>query len=202
MNNQTLFTEPAPDFAGYIFDLDGTLVDSMPQHFAAWNKAMAEVDLPLFSEADFYACGGRSGVEIVTQIAAELERSDIDPEKVSARKRELYVEEMQLTPVRPIEPVVEFARRQKGNVPIAIATGSMLSGAQKTLAQAGLSDLFDVIVTPEDVVLGKPAPDIFLKAAERLGVDPKQCCVFEDADPGVVAARAAGMEVVRIPRIS
>lgn len=192
------FDEPVKSYAAYIFDLDGTLVDSMPHHFVAWNKAMAEARLPIFDEDDFYAMGGRSGVDIVAEMAEELGRDDIDPEQVATQKRNFYLEEMSRVPVRMIDAVVAFARRHKGIVPMAIATGSMRSGAIKTLESAGIDDLFDVIITPEDVVHGKPAPDMFLLAAELLGANPADCCVFEDADPGIEAACAAGMDYVRV----
>lgn len=102
---------------------------------------------------------------------------------------------------QPIREVVEFVH-SLGDAPKAIATGSAMPGASRTLAAAGLSGLFDVILTPDEVEHGKPAPDMFLKAAELLGVSPDRCVVFEDAEPGMKAAAAAGMDCVQVRRPS
>src|SRR5690606_15549192 len=94
-----------------------------------------------------------------------------------------------------------FARRVAATHPVSIATGGMREVALPSLRATGLGDLFSIVVTPADVApgRGKPHPDMFLLAAERMGVPPSQCLVFEDAEPGIVAARAAGMQVVHVP---
>lgn len=191
---------PSVVYGGYIFDLDGTLVDSMPTHLVAWNRALAEVGMPPFIEEEYYSWGGRSAVDIVEELAAREGRVDIDPQKVAVLKRHYYMSLLEECPALPIEGVVDFARAQKGRVPMAIATGSALEGALKTLEGAGLSGFFDIIVTPAEVQEGKPAPDMFLLAAARMGVEASSCCVFEDALPGIAAAKAAGMDVVIVGR--
>ena len=100
-----------------------------------------------------------------------------------------------------IEPVANFARQIALTKPVAIVTGGGPEIAYPALDATGLRDLFSVVVTPEDVPAGrgKPWPDMFLLAAERLGVPANQCLVFEDAMPGVKAAKAAGMQVVMVP---
>lgn len=189
---------PEHEYGGYIFDLDGTLVDSMPQHFEAWKKALKEVNLPVFDEDTYYSMGGRAAADIVEEMARDLGRTDIDPDAVAVSKRGFYFQQLEETPPKPIKRVVDFARSLKSRKPIAIATGSALPGAVATLRAAGLEDLFDIIVTPEDVVHGKPAPDMFLLAADKMGVAPGDCVVFEDADPGIEAAKQAGMDYVRV----
>lgn len=191
---------PRAVYDGYIFDLDGTLVDSMPTHLVAWNRALADVGMPPFIEAEYYSWGGRSAVDIVEELAAREGRVDIEPQKVAVLKRRYYMSLLEECPALPIEEVVAFVRAQRGRVPMAIATGSALEGAEKTLAGAGLAGFFDIIVTPADVKEGKPAPDMFLLAAARMGVAASSCCVFEDALPGIVAAKAAGMDVVIVGR--
>lgn len=191
---------PRKEYAGYIFDLDGTLVDSMPQHYLAWEKALRDVGLPLFSEEVYYSMGGRSATDIVAEMAAEQGRTDIDPEAVAVSKRMYYFSQLRDTPAPPITEVVEFVRARLGRVPMSIATGSALPGALETLKCAGLEDVFDIIVTPADVVEGKPAPDMFLLAAQKMGVPASECCVFEDAEPGVEGAKKAGMDYVRVSR--
>jgi HAD superfamily hydrolase (TIGR01509 family) len=123
------------------------------------------------------------------------------PVGVAERKEDIYREELAATPVSPIAPVVAFARRVALTHPVAIATGGTPDVAFPSLRAAGLDELFKVVVTPLDVApgRGKPFPDMYLEAARRIGVDPARCLVFEDAEPGVVAARAAGMQVVRVP---
>ncbi len=190
---------PTREFGGYIFDLDGTLIDSMPVHYRAWDRAMQEVGIPGTLDEDlFYSLGG-----VPTRRVAELMGIHygitVDADAVYHRKEALYLE--LVTEVRLIEPVVAIARRVAATLPHAIATGGTPDVALPSLEAAGLRALFDIVVTPLDVApgRGKPAPDMFLLAAERMKVAPADCIVFEDAIPGIEAARAAGMTVVRVP---
>lgn len=190
---------PREQFDGYIFDLDGTLVDTMPLHYRAWDEAMRQVGLTqTLSEDLFYAMGG-----IPTRRVAELFGQhyglQLDPDKVTHVKEQLY---LRLIPeVKLIEPVAEFARRVAINRPRAIATGGTPDIALPALENAGLRSIFDIVITPLDVPpgRGKPAPDMFLLAAKRMGVAPEKCLVFEDAEPGIQGALAAGMKVVHVP---
>jgi beta-phosphoglucomutase-like phosphatase (HAD superfamily) len=97
-----------------------------------------------------------------------------------------------------VEPVLEIARRHRGILPMAIATGGSRPGIPTVLRHLGIYDWFGAIVTSEDVVRQKPAPDIFLEAARQLGVDPSQCRGFEDTDLGMESIRAAGMEAIDV----
>jgi len=103
--------------------------------------------------------------------------------------------------VMPIEPVVNVIREYDGKLPMAVATGGFRHICHKTLDVLGLRHKFKAIVTAEDVTHGKPSPDIFLEAARQLGVDPKLCLAFEDANLGVQAAEAAGMQVVDVRKL-
>ena len=125
----------------------------------------------------------------------------MDAESTAADKRRIYLEMLEKEGMQPIQEVVEFVH-SLGDAPKAIATGSAMPGASRTLAAAGLSGLFDVILTPDEVEHGKPAPDMFLKAAELLGASPDRCVVFEDAEPGMKAAAAAGMDCIQVRRPS
>ena len=190
---------PQRAFAGYIFDLDGTLIDSMPVHYRAWDAAMREAGIPGKLDEDlFYGLGG-----VPTRQVAELMGQHygitLDPEQVEHRKEVLYMECLQ--EVTLIEPVVAFAREVALTAKVAIATGGGPEVAHPALAAAGLAELFPIVITPADVApgRGKPHPDMFLEAARRLGLAPGECLVFEDAEPGVQAAQAAGMAVVRVP---
>lgn len=193
---------PEKKYEGYIFDLDGTLVDSMPLHYKAWRKALARAGAPdsVFREEEFYSCGGKSANDVVSFLNGRYGLV-MDAASTAADKRRIYLELLEEEGMEPIREVVEFVH-SLGDAPKAIATGSAIPGASRTLAAAGLSDLFDVILTPEDVEHGKPAPDMFLKAAELLGAAPDRCVVFEDAAPGIRAAAAAGMDCIQVRRAS
>jgi beta-phosphoglucomutase family hydrolase len=189
---------PAGPFAGYIFDLDGTLVDTMPLHYRAWDEAMRRAGLPHpLDEELFYSLGGVP-TRRVAELFGEHYRLPVDAEKVFHEKEALFLD--MRAEMRLIEPVAEFARAaaQRG-APVAVASGGPRDIVRQTLDHMQLRSLFPVVITPEDVVHGKPAPDMFLLAAKRLGVAPQECLVFEDAEPGIAAAVAAGMRWVRVP---
>jgi beta-phosphoglucomutase family hydrolase len=188
---------PPGDFAGYIFDLDGTLVDTMPLHYRAWDEAMRAVGLrcPLDEEL-FYSLGGVPTLKVAELIAAHYKLT-IDPHAVFDHKEALF--KALQKDAKLIEPVVTIARRVAVTHPVSIASGGPRDIVRRSLELAGLASLFKVVVTPEDVVRGKPAPDMFLLAAKKMGVAPGKCLVFEDAEPGMQAAVAAGMKFVRVP---
>jgi HAD superfamily hydrolase (TIGR01509 family) len=193
---------PTGDFGAYLFDLDGTLIDSMPVHLRAWAQAMERAGMPAgaFDAEYFYSLGGVPTVESAVLYGEHYGLASLNPHRVAEEKELLYLE--LLDDVRVIAPVADFARRVAATHPVAIVTGGGPEIALPALDATGLRALFSVVVTPEDVPSGrgKPAPDMFLLAAERLGVRPGACLVFEDAQPGIDAALAAGMQVVRVPR--
>lgn len=187
----------AEGFDAVIFDCDGTLVHSMPYHFEAWCEALAMHGAGgIFKEDVFYAMGGRPTKDIVVEINDEYGLK-LDPEKVAFAKREAFLRK--LDQLELIEEVAEFAESLRGKKPMAIATGGTRLVIEKTLQAVGVSDLFEEVVTADDVKIGKPAPDIFLRAAQLLGVAPEKCLVLEDAPAGVMAAQLAGMSVISIP---
>ncbi len=188
---------PCRAYAGTIFDCDGTLVDSMPVHFRAWRQVLEEVNHPqTLSEEAFYALGGMPTDRLV-EIFNERAGTNHDPTVLGAMKEKLYLD--LLTEVPPIEPVVAYARSLAGRLPIAVASGGESYVVEKALRAVGIHNLFEVVVTADQVEHGKPAPDMFLLAAERMGVDPTDCLVLEDAELGRQAAVAAGMDCVMIP---
>ena len=188
---------PAGEFAGYIFDLDGTLIDTMPLHYRAWDAAMRKAGLAVKLDEDlFYSLGGVPTVR-VAELIGQHYGMKIDPQKVFHEKEALFVELQ--ADARLIQPVAEFARQAARTHPMAIASGGTRDIVNRSLELAGIASLFRAVVTADDVVHGKPAPDMFLLAARLLGIEPAQCLVFEDAEPGIKAALAAGMQVVRVP---
>jgi HAD superfamily hydrolase (TIGR01509 family) len=188
---------PKDGFEAVIFDCDGTLVDSMPAHFDAWCEALASYGAGgIFREDVFFAMGGRPTRDIVVDLNSEYGLK-LDPEVIALAKREAFLRKLHL--VEFIDEVADFARLLSGKMPLAVASGGSRYVVEKTLSLLGCSDWFDEVVTADDVSNGKPAPDIFLKAAELLGVAPEKCLVIEDAPPGVAAAQAAGMQVITVP---
>jgi len=180
-------------YEAIIFDLDGTLIDSMSAHFEAWCEALEVFGAKgVFKEDVFYAMGGRPTKDIVTELNGEF-GLQLNPQDISDRKRKSFLE--RLNKIGLIEEVVQIARDLRGKIPLGIATGGQRLIVEKTLQGLELSDLFDEVATANDVTAGKPAPDIFLEAASRLGVDPKKCLVFEDSASGIMAAQQAGMDV-------
>ncbi len=187
-------------YGGYIFDLDGTLVDSMAMHYRAWRWALAQNGAPpeAFRWHEFVAHGGMAAPDIVADVNACYGLS-MPTEEVADMKRARYAYLLENERLPIIEETVGLVRRLRElGIPYAIGTGSVNEGAVATLRSAGIEELFPIMVTPLDVAHGKPAPDIFLLCAERMGIAPQECVVFEDAEPGLQAAAAAGMDSVRV----
>lgn len=191
------FSFPTSGFDGVVFDCDGTLVDSMSVHFEAWCEALTIHGASgIFKEDVFFAMGGRPTLDIVVELNDEYNLR-LDPLAVAQAKRECFLK--RLHQVTLIDEVAEFAASLRGKVPLAIATGGSRFVIEKTLKIVGISDWFDEVVTADDVTEGKPSPEIFLKAAKLLGVDPKKCLALEDAPAGILSAQLAGMHVLAIP---
>jgi beta-phosphoglucomutase-like phosphatase (HAD superfamily) len=177
-----------------IFDCDGTLADTMPAHYITWKEVLNRHGIS-FSLDRFYSLGGVPAKEVVEIVAGEADVR-VDTRAVAEEKDRAFMG--QLETVRPVEPVAAVAREYRGKLPMAVATGSHRELAERTLDLIGMAGWFDAVVCAEDVVNPKPAPDIFLEAARRLGIEPARCCVYEDADLGILAACRAGMHVVDV----
>ncbi len=194
----TVFTPPEKRYAGYIFDCDGTLADSMPVHYHAWASTV-EKHGGQIPEDLFYALGGWPSRKMVVHLN-ELFGTALDPDIVADEKERFYVDSI-LT-IQPIPEVVAFAREVATFAKVSVASGGVLPVVTQTLKAIGLEDLFSVIVTSEQVKHGKPAPDMFLEAARRMSVAPGDCLVLEDSPAGFEAAKAAGMDYAIVGRPS
>ena len=179
---------------GIIFDCDGTLADTMPLHWRAWRAVTRRHGIQ-FPEDRFYALGGVPSRHILKMLAGEQGLA-IDPLAVAKEKEDAYLE--LLADVGPIETVVGVARAHHGKIPMAVASGGTQRVIERVLVHLGLREMFAAVVTSEDVVHQKPAPDIFLEAARRIGIPPQFCRGYEDTDLGMQAIRAAGMEAVDV----
>jgi beta-phosphoglucomutase-like phosphatase (HAD superfamily) len=179
---------------GIVFDCDGTLADTMPLHWQAWQKIAQRYKLD-FPEDRFYSLGGVPSRDILKMLGEE-QGVTLDALAASREKEAEYMTMM--AQVGPIHEVVEVARRNYGKIPLAVASGGMKPIIEGVLEHLGIRNLFAAVVTSEDVVNQKPAPDIFLEAARRIGVPPQFCRAYEDTDLGLQAIRAAGMEAVDV----
>ena len=185
---------PPGPFKAYLFDCDGTIVDSMPLHYLAWKQALAEWNCE-FPEDLFYSWGGTPVREIVANLNARNGLA-IPTEQLARRKEGLYFDS--LPRLQAVPEVMEHIDLSHGKLPFAVVSGSTRESVTKSLNILGILDKFDVLVCAGDYTRSKPDPEPFLVAAQRLGVAPADCLVFEDTDMGVAAATAAGMASVRI----
>ncbi len=189
---------PDRSFAAYIFDCDGTLVDSMPIHYVCWVEALRlnGATWP-FTEEEFYHYAGIREQDTVV-ILNQQHGTNVDPDAVAETKAAIFQKRIHEIP--RVGPVAKFAESLQGRSPMAVASGSEAPIVHACLRHTELFHLFQTIITPANVERGKPAPDMFLLAAHRMGVRPEDCLVFEDGRSGIEAAKAAGMESVFIPR--
>jgi HAD superfamily hydrolase (TIGR01509 family) len=181
-----------------IFDCDGTLVDTEPLARSAWERALVPYGYTV-TDADVEACVGRPFPAVHAYFAGRVPLPGHD-EMWAAFSAELF--HLIDTRLMRFEDAIGAARelRERG-VPVAVASSSPRERLQRTLGRAGLLDAFDVTVAGDEVPRGKPAPDMFLLAAERLGVEPGSCVVIEDSPPGVQAGVAAGMVTLAVCRV-
>jgi beta-phosphoglucomutase-like phosphatase (HAD superfamily) len=182
---------------GLIFDCDGTLADSMPLHWRAW-QVVAKRHSFAFAQDKFYSLGGVPSRDIVRMLSNEQGLA-LDALTVAREKEAEYLP--LIAQIEPINIVVGIARENYGKIPMAVASGGSRKIIGQVLEHLGIQDLFQAVVTNEDVVNQKPAPDIFLEAARRIGVRPQFCRAYEDTDLGMRAIRSAGMEAVDVRKL-
>ncbi len=185
---------PEGDFKAYLFDCDGTIADSMPLHYVAWSSVLSEWGCD-FSEELFYEWGGRPVVEIISALN-HRDGLAMPVEVIQKRKEELFYSN--LPKMQPIPEVVEHIHARHGEIPFAVVSGSTHESVRASLNTLNLLDRFETLVCAGDYQRGKPHPEPFLLAAERLGIAPEHCLVFEDAQLGIDAATAAGMASVKV----
>jgi beta-phosphoglucomutase family hydrolase len=182
---------------GAIFDWDGVVIDSSVQHEKSWELLAAEIGKAL-PPGHFKKGFGKKNQLIIPEILAWSD----DPEEIERlgdRKEELYRELVGQGGMIVLPGARELLGALKGSgIPCAVGSSTSRTNLESIFATTGLGEFFDVVVCGDDVIHGKPAPDVFLKAAQRLGVPPARCVVFEDALFGIEAARRAGMKVVAV----
>jgi HAD superfamily hydrolase (TIGR01509 family) len=188
-----------PAFSAVIFDMDGLVLDSETTYCGAWRKAAAALGHEL-DDAFFESLFGRHADDVVQALAAEL-GPRFDREGFFRAAERYWFEHIETHGI-PRMPGIEalLARFREASIPYALATNSDGHYARLCLERGGLHDAFPVMVTRDQVALGKPEPDVFLEAARRLNVDPAACLVLEDSETGLMAARAAGTQPILIQR--
>lgn len=183
-----------PTTKAFIFDLDGTLADTMPLHYDAWVKTAKIMNLE-FSLDFLKGCAGMPSSKIIELLNKKNNRS-IDPEEFSNLKEEFFTKDMHK--IKEISAVTNLVYKYHGKIPMAVGTGGKRNIASETLQILGLDKYIQILVSADDVENHKPQPDTFLKCAELMGVSPENCQVFEDAILGFEAAKAAGMQVTDV----
>jgi HAD superfamily hydrolase (TIGR01509 family) len=183
--------EPPAGMRALLFDCDGTLVDTLGLYRICWRQVFGRHGFEM-SDAWFETWAGHS---MVPFIGAALPGADAERiARVAQEGVDLFLESTHL--LEPLEHVVEVARRFHGRIPLAVVSGGPRSAVVASLDAIGITALFDVIVTVDDVEHGKPAPDGYLRAIELLGVTPGECVAYEDSGSGIESARGAGIRAI------
>jgi len=182
---------------GAIFDWDGVIIDSSRFHEESWERLAKSEGKPLPPHY-FKQAFGKRNENIIPEILGWTE----DPKEIqrlSELKEEIYRAIILSQGIAPLPGVESFLKMLKeNNIPCGIGSSTPRLNITTVLNRLGLEDYFSVIIAGEDVTRGKPDPEVFLLAAQRLGLVPDQCVVFEDALVGIEAAKAGGMKVVAV----
>lgn len=179
---------------GFIFDLDGVIVDTAKYHYLAWKNLADRLGIP-FTEEDNEHFKGVSRVRCL-EILLDMGNVSVSDQQFEAwlvEKNEDYLEYISKMDSREILPGVKGILERLKNQNFPLALGSASKNAKPILEKVGLISFFDAVVDGNDAVRAKPDPQVFLMAAERIGVPPVECVVFEDAQAGIQAANSAGM---------
>jgi HAD superfamily hydrolase (TIGR01509 family) len=190
------------DYDGYIFDCDGTLADSMPLHYQAWMESLSgKLGRPAteFTEEIFNSYGGMPARHIVARMNQDY-GWNLPVEQTAHDKETDFVK---LIPgVEPVPEVVAVLQSLGTSAKVVVASGGLTSIVLETLKTIGLAvgpdQIVKTVIGSDQIKRGKPDPDLFLHAAEVMGVPPSRCLVFEDAEPGFAAAKAAGMAYIDV----
>lgn len=184
----------------FIFDMDGTLVDNMHFHTEAWGKMLAENGIEMNAHDFLVKTAGKTNREILPAVFGDL--SDERINELGARKELLY-RELFLPHRKTVEGVIEFLEiSQKLGIKMAVATAAPIENMEFILDGLDLWKFFDAVTTADEITNGKPHPEIFLTSSKKLGVEPKNCLVFEDAVSGFDAAHRAGMKSIGISTVN
>lgn len=184
----------------FIFDMDGTLVDNMRFHTAAWGKMLAENGIEMNAHDFLVKTAGKTNREILPTVFGSI--SDEKITELGNRKETLY-QELFSSERKTVAGANEFLEEAaKLKIKLAVSTAAPIMNVEFILDGLDLRKYFQAVVTAADVKEGKPNPEIFLKSAAQLGVEPKNCLVFEDAIGGFEAAHRARMKSIGIATVN
>jgi beta-phosphoglucomutase-like phosphatase (HAD superfamily) len=186
------------DFGAFLYDCDGTLADNMQAHKNSYVKAANEFGFEL-DPALIDELAGWPTIAVVAEMSKRY-NVHLDVSLFTNRKGNIFFEEY-IEHTEPIPFVVEHLKQHAGEIKIGVVSGGRRHTVEKTLSVLGIADLIETMVCAGETENGKPFADPFLKAAKELGVSPESCMVFEDGEPGVQAAIAAGMKYIRVDKI-
>ncbi|REE83565.1 HAD superfamily hydrolase (TIGR01509 family)/beta-phosphoglucomutase family hydrolase [Lutibacter oceani] len=179
---------------GLIFDLDGTIANTMQNHFLSWREAILPHGIDFNAEL-FKSLTGKPREATIIRLN-EMFGTNMDPIAVGKVKGETFKKMVNQT--KEISVVADVVRKYHTVLPMSIGTGSTKNGAKTTLEVIGMNHFFDIVITANDIQNPKPHPETFLKCADLMGINPKECIVFEDGILGMQAAKEAGMLVVDV----
>jgi beta-phosphoglucomutase-like phosphatase (HAD superfamily) len=184
-----------PGIKGLIFDLDGTLADTMPYHFKGWQLACrkfgADIDTAFLRKHT-----GSPGWIIADEIIKKCNLENVTIRQIMDEKLIEFCKDQHL--VKPILPVVEIVKKYFGKLPMSVGTGGHREAVERTLEITDLRKYFDIVITANDVENFKPHPETFLKCASLMNIEPEFIEVFEDGDLGLEAALTAGMKATDV----
>jgi beta-phosphoglucomutase-like phosphatase (HAD superfamily) len=182
---------------GLIFDIDGTLADTMPAHYRASTRVAKEFGFE-FPLNYFIKMAGIPTTDVFRELLKLQGKSHISSEVVSALKEKYYLEEV--PSILPISYTMDIVKQYAGKIPMSMGTGGTLEIAIPNIKQIKADEYIDILVSAEDVTKHKPFPDTFLECARRMNIAPEHCLVFEDAVNGFKAAEAGGMEWIDVTK--
>jgi beta-phosphoglucomutase family hydrolase len=183
-----------PEARALIFDLDGTLSNSLPVHLSTWNLIGKRYGFK-FDPKILYEMTGMPTIDFARRVVEQYGLS-ITPEEVVKLKQQSFWESATL--LKPVEEMIAIVKEYYGRLPMAVGTGASRKSAEVQLKALDITQYFDFIVSAEDVTRHKPEPETFLMCAELMKVEPSKCQVFEDGDLGIAAAKKAGMIVTDV----
>lgn len=182
-----------------IFDLDGTLADTMPLHLASWREVGKELNVEI-NDALIFPLSGTPTVKIVAHLN-EKYGWNLDPAEVTRIKRAAFARlKKENGKITPLKPIYEIAKSMRGKMPMSIGTGSSRKNALNALEDMEMTDWWEIVLTASDDIKGKPAPDIYIACAKAMGIDPSKCLVFEDGAAGIQSAIAAKMQYIDVKK--
>lgn len=183
-------------YKAFIFDMDGTVIDSTFADFTAWNRVLSDYGKPAIRYEEYVT---KLGIKAALLIKDHFDIPLRELDNAVRKKHDYFVEYIDANGLHPIENAIEFILQLKSEgFKVALATGARYDKIKIVFQRMEIQHLFDAVIAAEDVLFAKPDPEVFLKAAKKINISPAECIVVEDAQNGVLAAKSAGMYCIAI----